>query len=238
MQVSTHNCFPAPYKASVRSLLLAHKVLERLQATTCATNPPGAVATRALWAASAAKRSATTPPASPGRPRSALIERSHGPPLMCPASKRACGGSGAWGVMQAGMTHTTVVSTPPRARHPGALCAYSDGGDTPTASISIVSAESPRFTATVTVTSPRRAHLTSTVNIAMSSTTLAGGSHSRTVAISSSSTALLGGDAALLHTAAPGCEAAGMTAMLVDDAPLPTLAASSGMLRRGGSLIR
>ncbi|KAF8070897.1 5-methyltetrahydropteroyltriglutamate--homocysteine methyltransferase [Scenedesmus sp. PABB004] len=165
--LSTHACFPAPYKAEVQALLLAHKALEPHAAAP--PPPPGA----ALFP-SPPKRCAPGP-ASPGRgparprsclsPAKALLSPRRGrrgaaaappAPLALPPSPRP----GAPSPLAISLTAST-----PTPRGAGGSPLRCDGGGGATASFSI-SSEAAHFTATLTVSSPKRAlGASTTVNI-------------------------------------------------------------------------
>jgi hypothetical protein len=168
LQLDNHSCFPEQYKSEVKALLLSHKKLE------LAANGPFP---SAFPSASSARAGAASPlppvvPASPARA---------GTPFST-CSMDVCTGT----PMSPGHTMRCTTPLSPRASFSSAISSSSGFAPrsspmgmlavpeaaAPSAATSIsFSSDATQFTATVTVTSPRRAVLSSRMNMNIEVTT-------------------------------------------------------------------
>lgn len=148
LQLDTFSCFPESYKASVQSLLLAHKHMEHYEQSTKVPLLPLKV----------------TPPYSPDAalpcsPRATLAHQ--GALLTSPKAPRL---SASTIPTPPAAPSCYTPRTPRAAAVAGSPAGSGDAGATSTTSISICS-EASHFKATLTVSSPTRAVLKQTVNI-------------------------------------------------------------------------
>eukprot|EP00879_Flechtneria_rotunda_P019153 GHRR01020108.1.p1 GENE.GHRR01020108.1~~GHRR01020108.1.p1 ORF type:complete len:377 (+),score=134.06 GHRR01020108.1:1168-2298(+) len=168
--MDTHSCFPAAFQSSVRGLLLAHKKLEAFAAATQGPASPSVLAARSIFdipnkksALSLSQRQADgdccpAERACPTFPRASLRARCDNAPISPKASRplalvlpAPCPSGGS----------VANISIPlsPCGRVPAASAV-----DMQTTSISITS-EAAHFTATLTVSSPKRSIVRQNLNL-------------------------------------------------------------------------